>query len=183
MGGKNARARRKQRRVANAASVANAGEAIPGLPNHLVVAHILRSEYFDDPADLARLPAVSSAMRDTIAATGLQFEEPDDPKEAVFRGCLSAVQRMYRTGRLPITKYLCFSAARRGHLDVLKWVRANGCRWNNDVCNLAVMYGHFEMLKCARANCAPWNEMTISDFCSEDRPEMHEWLRVNGSKY
>jgi hypothetical protein len=29
------------------------GEAFPGLPNHLVVAHILRSAYFDDPADLA----------------------------------------------------------------------------------------------------------------------------------
>ena len=47
--------------------------AIPGLPNHLVVAHILRSEYFDGPADLARLPSVSRAMRDTVAATGLEF--------------------------------------------------------------------------------------------------------------
>ncbi|MDB9924766.1 hypothetical protein OAD67_00745 [bacterium] len=32
---------------------AHTGEAFPGLPNHLVVAHILRSAYFDDPADLA----------------------------------------------------------------------------------------------------------------------------------
>ena len=55
-------------------SDAHAGEAIPGLPTHLVVAHILRSEYFDDPADLARLTVVNRAMRDALGATGLQFE-------------------------------------------------------------------------------------------------------------
>jgi|TARA_B110000977_G_scaffold199226_2_gene286003 hypothetical protein len=52
-----------------------AGEAFPGLPNHLVATHILRSDYFDDPADLARLPAVSRAMDDMVAETGLGFEE------------------------------------------------------------------------------------------------------------
>ena len=53
----------------------HADEAIPGLPDHLVVTHVLRSEYFNDPADLARLPAVSRAMRDAVVATGLKFEE------------------------------------------------------------------------------------------------------------
>ena len=54
---------------------AYADGAIPGLPNHLVVAHLLRSEYFDDPADLALLPSVSRAMRDMMAGTVLIFEE------------------------------------------------------------------------------------------------------------
>ena len=39
--------------VTTPASYAEAQELIPRLPDHLVVAHILRSEYFDDPADLA----------------------------------------------------------------------------------------------------------------------------------
>tara|TARA_B100000767_G_scaffold196862_1_gene183906 strand:+ start:208 stop:423 length:216 start_codon:yes stop_codon:yes gene_type:complete len=51
----------------------DAQKFFPGLPNHLVVAHILSSEYFDDPADLRRLPAVSPAMRLAVAATGLRF--------------------------------------------------------------------------------------------------------------
>tara|TARA_B110001469_G_scaffold95546_1_gene91593 strand:- start:417 stop:671 length:255 start_codon:yes stop_codon:yes gene_type:complete len=51
---------RKRPRERDAAA-ANGGEVIPRLPNHLVVEHILRSEHFDDPADLARLPAVSRA--------------------------------------------------------------------------------------------------------------------------
>ena len=64
---------RKRNRERRDATAANAGEAIPGLLNDIVVTHILKSEYFDDPADLARLPAVSRAMRDAVAATGLQF--------------------------------------------------------------------------------------------------------------
>ncbi len=52
---------------------AHAGEAIPGLPNQFVIANIFRSAYFDDPADLARLKAVSRTMRDAVAETGLEF--------------------------------------------------------------------------------------------------------------
>jgi hypothetical protein len=51
-----------------AAQPSSPQEAIPGLPDHLVVTHILRPEYFDDPADLTRLRLVSRAMRDTVAA-------------------------------------------------------------------------------------------------------------------
>ena len=63
MSGKKARARKekRERRDANAANKANAGEAIPGLLNDIVVTHVLRSEHFDDPADLARLTAGSRA--------------------------------------------------------------------------------------------------------------------------
>ena len=68
------------------ASLVETQEAIPGLPDHLVVSHILRSAYFDDPADLARLPAVSRAMRDAVAATGLAFEEFGE-LEAEMLGC------------------------------------------------------------------------------------------------
>ena len=74
-------------------------EVIPGLPDHLVVTLILRSENFDDPADLARLPAVSRAMRDAVAATGLQFEEVGQD-DAVIQGWFSAVQRLHRRGLL-----------------------------------------------------------------------------------
>ena len=48
----------KRKREIRDAGAANAGEAIPGLLNDIVITHVLRSEHFDDPADLARLPAV-----------------------------------------------------------------------------------------------------------------------------
>ena len=90
---------------------ANAGEAIPGLLNDIVVTHILRSEYFDDPADLARLPAVSRVMRDAVAATGLRFEELGEIG-AVELGCVSALKRLQRQGRLSRRERLCEAAAR-----------------------------------------------------------------------
>ena len=65
-------------------------DAQEAIPDHLVVTHVLRSEHFDDPADLARLPAVSRAMRDVVAEMGLRFEELDE-KRAVDLGCLSTL--------------------------------------------------------------------------------------------
>jgi hypothetical protein len=92
MSGKKARARKEKRERSRDA---NAGEAIPGLLNDIVVTHVLRSDNFDDPADLARLPAVSRAMRDAVAATGLRFKELSE-KRAVDLGCLSTLKRLQR---------------------------------------------------------------------------------------
>ena len=61
--------------VTTPTSLPDTQDVISGHLNDIVVTHILRSQYFDDPADLARLPVVSRAMRVTVAETGLQFEE------------------------------------------------------------------------------------------------------------
>ncbi|MDA9097839.1 hypothetical protein N9L76_02785 [bacterium] len=55
---------------------------IPGLPDHLVVEHILRSEYFDDPVHLASLRAVSWVMHTAVAGTGLRFKECSEVEAA-----------------------------------------------------------------------------------------------------
>ena len=125
---------------------AYADGAIPGLPNHLVVAHFLRSEYFDDPADLARLPAVSRAMRDTMVDTGLHFEELHELR-AVYLGCLSAVQRLQRRGLLPRQEHLCWASARGGHLEELKMLRADGFPCNTNTCTYAAHGGKLEVLQ------------------------------------
>ncbi len=102
---------RKRKRERRDATAANGGEAFPHLPNHLVVTHVLRSENFDDPADLARLPAVSRAMRDAVAGTGLRFEELGED-EALELGCLCVLKRLQRGGRLSRQEFLCQAAAR-----------------------------------------------------------------------
>ena len=145
--------------VTTSASLADGQEAIPGLPDHLVVTHVLRSEYFDDPADLARLPAVSRAMRDTVAATGLRFKELGED-ESVELGCLSAVQRMQRQGRLSSRELLCHAAALSGQLEELKLLRENDCPWDESTCFGAAFGGHLEVLRWVRANGCPWNETT-----------------------
>ena len=109
--------------VTTPASLADAQEAIPDLPDHLVVTHVLRSEYFDDPVDLARLRRVSRAMRDAVTATGLRFKKME-ANEAVEFGCLSVLKRLQREGRLSCQEYLCQAAAGSGQLEELKTLRA-----------------------------------------------------------
>ena len=178
---KKARAREKKsgRRDANAANTANAGEAFTRLPNHLVVTHVLRPEYFDYPADLARLPAVSRAMRDLVAETGLRFEELDED-EAVELGCVSAVQRMQRQGRLSRKEYLCLAAASVGNLVKLKEFRENGCPWDKWTCAYAAKNGYLEVLQWARANGCPWDSNTCSGAARDGLLEVLQWARANG---
>ena len=157
---------------------AYADGAIPGLPNHLVVAHFLRSEYFDDPADLARLPAVSRAMRDTMVDTGLEFEELHELR-VVYLGCLSAVQRLQRRGLLPRQEHLCLVAARSGNLEKLKALRENYWPWDEGTCAAAAQGGHLEVLQWTRANGCPWDEMTCNYARNGENPDLVQWLRTN----
>ena len=161
------------------AGLAAAGEAIPHLPDHLVVEHVLRSEYFDDPADLARLPALSRAMRDAVAAMGLRFKELGE-EEAVKLGCLSALHRLQRGGRLSRQERLCEAAARSGQLEELKVLRADGWPWDRDTCSAAALGGHLEVMQWARANGCPWDVCTCSRAAEGGHLEMLQWARANG---
>ena len=42
---------------------------------------------------------------------------------------------------------MCYNAARNGHLEVLKFARANGCPWCLWTCHFAAEHGHLEVLK------------------------------------
>jgi hypothetical protein len=134
--------------------------AIPGLPNHLVVAHILRSDFLRDPADLAVLRRVSRGMRDAVDATGRKIEELRED-DAAERGYLSTLKCLRRQGRLCNNRLLCAYAARGGHLEVLKWARENGCPWDEKTCAHAARGGHLKVLKWARENGCPWDEIDV----------------------
>ena len=160
-------------------SVVKTQAAIPGLPDHLVVAHMIRSEYFDDPADLARLPAVSHAMNDAVAATGRQFKELD-ARKAVQLGCLSAVERLQRRGILQHQEYLCHAATRSGQLEELKLLHENNTPWDAQTCGTAACGGHFEVLKWLRKNAFPWDDGTCAAASFSGHHEVLQWAHANG---
>ena len=165
--------------VATPASLADAQEAIPGLLDDIVVTHVLRSDYFDDPADLARLPAVSRAMDNAMAETGLRCEELKETR-AVKLACLSALERLQRRGLLPRQEALCQTAARIGNLEKLKEYRADGWPWDEDTCAIAVKNGHLEVLQWARANGCPWSLVTCAYAAWGGHLEVLQWARANG---
>ena len=187
------------------AGLADAQAAIPDLPDHIVVEHILRSENLDDPADLARLRLVSRGMRNAVAATGRRFDEMD-VFHAVKFGCFGTLKRLLREND-PYCASICAEAAKRGHLEMLQWARANGCPWHEgtcwqaalagrlevlqwlhangcpwdeDTCSWAAQYGHLELLQWARANGCPWNEKTCAGAAEGGHLEVLQWLRADG---
>ena len=161
------------------ASLADAQDAIPGLLNDIVVTHVLRSVYFDDPADLARLPEVSRAMRDAVAATGLQFEELRED-EAVELGRLNVLKRMQRQGRLSRKERLCEAAARTGQLEELKLLRADGWPWGISMCASAAEGGHLEVLQWAHGNGCPWDKVTSAWAAFGGHLDVLRWAREKG---
>jgi hypothetical protein len=92
-------------------------------------------------------PQIShGSQRDAMAETGLRFEKLDE-YEAADRGCVSAVERMQRGGRLSHQQFLCQAAARSGNLEKLKQFRRDRFPWDARTCLCATMGGHFEVLR------------------------------------
>jgi hypothetical protein len=118
-------------------------------------------------------------MRDAVAATGLTFEELDQDN-AVDVGCLSAVQRLHRQGRLSRQEYLCYAAARSGQLEELKLLRDNDCPWDSGTCDWTALGGHLEVLQWARANGCPWDKHTLIHARAKDHLEVVNWALANG---
>ena len=174
----------KRKRECSDASKANAGQAIPGLLNDIVIAHVLRSENFNDPADVARLKAVSHAMHDAVAATGCALSELC-VQEAVLLGCLSAVERLLRRGILHEREreYLCHAAARSGQLEKLMLLRENNKPWDEITCAAAACGGHIEVIQWLGANDCPWDEKTCSAAAKEGLLEVLQWARSNGCSW
>ena len=147
--------------VTTPTSLPDTQDVISGHLNDIVVTHILRSQYFDDPADLARLRPVSRAMREAVAATELRFMEQYDYYH-VWLGCLSAVMRLQRGVRLSHEVRLCEAAARTGKLEELKVLRKNDTPWNASTCLSAAKGGHLEVLQWVHANGCPWDEKNLA---------------------
>ena len=130
-------------------------------------------------ADLARLPAVSRAMRAAVAETGLRLNDLGE-KRAVELGCVSAVQSMQRQGRLSRRELLCQAAARSGQLEKLKELRADGWPWDRGTCSAAALGGHLEVLQWARANGCPWDIRTCHKAAEGGHLKVLLWARKNG---
>merc|ERR1712091_309171 len=52
-------------------------------------------------------------------------------------------------------------AAWSGNLELVQWLRGEGCPWNSWTCENAVEQGHVEVLRWARENGCEWDTETI----------------------
>ena len=63
---------------------------------------------------------------------------------------------IYRLRKKGFAWGTCACAAKGGHLEVLKWVRENGCSWDDRVCRNAAREGHIKVLGWAMKNGGNW---------------------------
>ncbi len=66
-----------------------------------------------------------------------------------------------------------------GHLEVLKWARANGCDWDASTCISAAGHGHLDVLKWAHAHGCPYNSLVIAHAAHGNHSEVLTWARAN----
>ena len=195
-------------RVDNAAARTD----IWSLPREVISTHILSSQFLHEPADLGRLRAVSTRMRDAVDATGREIKKLSNGEAAHLgyvsllkdrhsRGLLKGVEewslvcaaaarsgdlaelKALRAANFPWDSYTCARAARGGHLETLQWARANGCPWDEWTCSGAAGGGHLETLKWARANGCPWNSFTCANAAEGGHIELLRWARENGAPW
>jgi hypothetical protein len=102
------------------------------LPLDVISTHILRSDFLQEPRDLARVRAVSRGMRNAVDATGREIKKLSD-EDAARLGYVSLLKERYSRGLLEhgcLECLVCAAAARNGDLPALKALRAESLPWN-----------------------------------------------------
>ncbi|WZN59600.1 ankyrin repeat protein [Chloropicon roscoffensis] len=107
--------------------------------------------------------------------------------DAAGRGHLEAIKEMRRskapgTGESARARWNCgavATAAEGGHVEVLQWLRQNGCPWGNSTCYNAARGGHLDALKWARSQDppCPWGYMTCAYAAQGGHLEVLKWAR------
>ena len=86
------------------------------------------------------------------------------------------ILKWLRSEGCPWNEKTCIYAARSGHLEMLKWLRSEGCPWDEVTCWSAAQGGHLEMLKWLRSEGCPWGWRTLH-FAEKS---IKEWVEATG---
>ena len=62
-------------------------------------------------------------------------------------------------------------------MEVLKWLRSEGCPWDASACKEAALGGNLEVLRWLRSEGCPWDERTW-EYAADSTTR--EWLKENG---
>lgn len=70
-------------------------------------------------------------------------------------------------------------AALKGHLELVKYLKSQGCPWDDRVTWMAAYNGHLELLDWARSRGCPWTVLTITAATHRRKTDVLEYARVN----
>ena len=109
-------------------------------------------------AEAGALELVQWMCQEGAAVEGTKTGELDDEvmSSAAMGGNLMLVRWLRVFKGCKWDGAACALAAKHGHLEILQWLRANGCPADADVTEHAVDQGHVEVLRWARENGCQW---------------------------
>ena len=70
-------------------------------------------------------------------------------------------------GGFAMDGWMMVEAAGSGNLELVQWLRGEGCPWSYNTCYWAVIGGHVEVLRWVRENGCPWNTWTRDKAAAE----------------
>lgn len=120
---------------------------------------------------------VKQAVEEYLKFQGVQYA--DAPGNAGM--LVLPVSKAFKVSE--ISGDTCKFAAKKGHLEVLKWARANGAPWHEWTCAGAAANGHLDVLKWVRANGAPWSKYTSLEAARNGHLDTLTWAVYNGAPY
>ena len=100
-------------------------------------------------------------------------------EDAAFSGNMELVQWLRGEG-CDWNARTCRLAAAAGRLAVLQWLRANGCPWDAETCKRAALGGHLETLRWARKNGCDWDAEACAWAAMGGHLDVLQWLRAEG---
>ncbi|QBZ81335.1 ankyrin repeat domain containing protein [Pandoravirus celtis] len=100
-------------------------------------------------------------------------------RHAARKGHLNLLKWAITDG-CPLDGTVCDEAAAGGHLEVLQWLRAEGCPWGARTCGAAADEGHLDVIEWAVANGCPWDRLMCSWVAGRGRLDILQWAVARG---
>jgi hypothetical protein len=96
---------------------------------------------------------------------------------AARHGQLDLLAHYYEIGRPYFTSLACQAAAKGANLDTLKWLRARGVEWDEDVTIAAACSGDLSVLRwCVESGCEWIDEYCLFAAAANGYLEMVDWI-------
>lgn len=101
----------------------------------------------------------------------------DDPIYWIKKGDLDNLKKTYTKTN---NRYYCNIAAQYKQLEILKWLRRNGCIMDYSICVIAVNNDDLEMLEWAhQIGCPSWGPAVCQAAAENGNLRILKWLRQN----
>ena len=99
------------------------------------------------------------------------------------RGNLEVLKYLYEHGCAVINEATFSAAARGGHMHIIQWLLDMGCTMSPSACAAAAEAGNLELLKWLRKNGCKWDEDSCASAACGGHYQILKWLRENGCEW